>query len=206
MNKKITILSFFIPTYDEVTLFAMSFACSLLLLTSAFSIKWNISESMLRGDDLSSLVIAAFFLAGLVLSIYHAFTDRPKTEFEKMLMVIFAVILNGFSGIVAGTYVLEEVRGWLMIFPILNIVNGAFLLVMLRSNVISSDNVSDERVSLTHVALTGTLIVILFIICQYVLNLLWMQTLTICVVYSTNFNRNINHLISRFWPTIGSKG
>ncbi len=205
MSKKITLLSFIIPTYDEITLFAMGFACGLLLLTGAFSIHWKEATSTVN-EDIGLLFITAFFLSGHVLSIYQAFTDRPKTEFEKTLIIIFAVILNGFTGILAGTYMLEEATGWLMIFPILNIVNGAFLLVMLRSNAINGSNVSDEHAPLSHVVMTGTLVVILFIVCHYVLELLWVQTLTICVAYSTNINNNANNLISRLWPTLSSKG
>ncbi len=105
---------YIIPQYDEITLFAVSFTCGLLLVTGAFSIKWDMSVHFSREDDIAALIVVVFFLVGLVLAIYHAFTDRRKTSFEKLLMLFFAVILNGFSGIVAGSYFLDHVSGWLV--------------------------------------------------------------------------------------------
>src|SRR4030043_220073 len=105
------ILHYIIPQYDEITLFSMSFTCGLLLIVGALSIKWEIRTSSSTGDDVEILIIAVFFIAGLVLSIYHAFAKRRKTSFEKYLMLFFAVILNGFSGILVGTYFLEGTKG-----------------------------------------------------------------------------------------------
>jgi hypothetical protein len=178
----------------------MGFTCGLLLIAGAFSVKWNLSNPLSSGDDFQVLLLIAIFLAGLVLSVYHAFTDRTKTSFEKMLMLFFAVILNGSSGIMAGTYFLEEATGWLVIFPIMNIVNGAFLIVMLRTRVLDEHNIGDENASRGQVVFAGTMIIILFTLCNYVFDLLWVQTLSICVVYSTNLNRGMQTLFLRLFP------
>ena len=87
------ILSYIIPTYDEITLFAMGFTCALLMITGAFSVKWNWHQSITK-DDMNAIVLAAIFIAGLILSVYHAFTSRKKTDVEKILMLYFAVVLN----------------------------------------------------------------------------------------------------------------
>lgn len=146
------------------------------------------------------IILAAVFLAGLMLSIYHAFASRQKTSFEKLLMLYFAVILNASIGIMAGSRNLEDARGWLMIFPILNIVNGALLLILLRTRVMNEDNISDENTSLGQVALSGAAIVILFAFCHYLFNLLWTQTFSVCVVYSTNLNRGVQTVFARLMP------
>ncbi len=182
--------------YDETTLFAMGFTCALLMTTGAFSIKWNWHES-LSSEDWNVIVLASVFFAGLVLSIYHAFTARRKTAIEKFFMLFFAVVLNASIGIIAGSRELADTRGWLVIFPILNIVNGALLLILLRVQVINSDNISDENTSPGQVALSGAVIIILFAVCHYLFNLLWTQTLSICVVYATNLNRGVQAAFAR---------
>lgn len=203
IKEKNTFLSYIIPTYDEITLFALGFTCSLLLTAGAFAIKWEGSGWASTVSNVKALAFIGFFLAGLVLCIHHAFTDRPKTAFEKTLMLLFAVLLNVMSGIMAGDYYLESSEGWLVIFPIMNIVSGALLLMLLRARVITADNISDENVSRGQVVLTGTLIIILFIVCHYMFDFLWTQTLSICVAYSTNMNRGVQVLFARLMTKKG---
>ena len=190
-NIQPAILHYIIPQYDEISLFSMSFTCGLLLIAGALSTKWEMRMRSSSGDDGVIMMIVIFFMAGLVLSIYHAFTDRRKTSFEKYLMLFFAVILNGFTGILAGTHCLEGSKGWLLVFPILNIVNGVVLLFMARKGLLDDRNISDENVSLIQIALAATAIIILFTVCYYVFDLLWIQTLSICVAYATNLSRMV---------------
>jgi hypothetical protein len=194
------ILRHIVPQYDELTLFAMSFTCALLFIAGFPKANWQIQNRFSGSGDFTTFLIILFFLAGLVLSLYHALTDRPKTSFEKPLMLIFAVLLNGFSGILAGTYFLDGARGWLVVFPLLNIINGAALLIMLRSRMIGVENVGDDNVSRGRVALAATAIMILFILCRYMFDLFWAQTLAICVTYATNLSRGVQTLLSRATP------
>ncbi len=115
-------------------------------------------------------------------------------------MLYFAVILNASIGIMAGSRDLEDAQGWLAIFPIINIVNGVLLLILLRTRVINDDNISDENTSLCQVALSGAVIIILFAVCHYLFDLLWTQTFSICVVYSTNLNSGVQTVFARFMP------
>ena len=199
-KNKSGILHYIIPQYDEITLFSMSFTCGLLLIAGALSTRWEIRTPSSSGENVQIMIIGIFFMAGLVLSIYHAFVGRRKTSFEKFLMLFFAVILNGFSGILAGTYFLEGAKGWLVIFPVLNIANGAVLLFMLRSRLLDDCNISDQNVSLIQIALAATVIMILFTVCQYIFDLLWPQTLSICVAYATNLSRGVQALFFRTTP------
>ncbi len=195
-----SILRYIIPQYDEITLFAMSFSCGMLLIAGAFTTKWEMKEHLYTVDDFKILMIILFFLSGLLLSLYHAFTDRPKTYVEKYLMLFFAVILNGFSGIFAGTYFLVETKGWLVVFPILNIINGAVLLLMFRSGELNENNISDQNVSHGQVVLAGATVVIVFAICHYLFDLIWVQTLSICVAYATNLSRGAEALFMLLMP------
>jgi len=137
------------------------------------------------------------FLSGLVLSIYHAFTDRPKSDLEKSFMLFFAVLLNSFSGILAGMYDLSTAGGWLIFFPLLNIANGIILFMMFRLGILSEANISDQHASRGQFAVTAAAVVMLFMVCRHVYSLIWMQTLSICVTYATNLSRGVPLLFLR---------
>ena len=192
------ILYHIIPQYDEIALFAMSLTCSLLIIAVALSGDLSIQEIHIVPErDADPRIIAAIliFFSGLLLSIYHAFTDRPKTLLEKSFMLFFAVLLNSFSGIMAGMYDLHTASGWLVIFPLLNIINGVVLLFIFRMGILSEANISDRHASRNQFILTAAIVFILFAVCHYLFYLIWMQTLSICVAYATNLGRAVPSLI-----------
>jgi hypothetical protein len=49
---------------------------------------------------------------------------------EKSFMLFFAVVLNSISGILAGMYQLSTANGWLVLFPLVNIINSVVLFSM----------------------------------------------------------------------------
>jgi hypothetical protein len=197
-NSNKTFLGILCPHYDELTLFAMSFSCILLAGTHII-FEWEQYKFSASNPDLEVLLIILFFLTGLFLSFYHAFTDRQKTITEKKFMLLFAVIINGFSGIWAGSYFLQYSRGVFAVFPILNIINGFYLLMMLRAGEMNEQNISDENATINQVIVCSIVVFILFILCQFVFGFVWAETLSICVVYSTNFNLTVNGIILRLF-------
>ena len=190
------VIGHIIPQYDEVALFSMSFTFILLITTGIISSRNDIQLDFSAVYDVRAIVIILVLLSGPVLSIYHAFTDRSKTSLEKHLMLIFAVIINAFSGIYAGSYALEITNGWLIIFPIVNIANGAILLMLLREGVLTESSISDQNASRGQILLAALAIVIIFSLCHYVFALMWMQTFSICVAYATNLSRVVHSLVS----------
>ncbi len=197
----------FIPQYDEIVLFTMSLTCLLLLIAGILSAKPEIDIVSLRENDLKKvlivMVIPLIFVAGLTLSIYHAFVDRPKTTLEKSIMLFFAVLLNTFSGFMAGGYNLANLPNasvWLMVFPIVNMVNGIILLFMWRVGVLDESSISDRHAPRGKVLLAAAMVLILFYLCQVVYKLMWIQTLSICLVYSVNLIRVIESLVFKPVP------
>jgi hypothetical protein len=187
----------FIPQYDEIALFAMSLTCALLISAAAFSGNLPINLADVREIDIRFIGAVFVFFAGLLLSIYHAFTDKPKTPIEKSFMLFFAVLLNAFAGIMAGMYDLATESGLLVIFPILNIINSVILFIMFRTRVLNEASIRDEHASRSQFLLTAIAVVVLFVVCHYVMSLIWMQTLSICVAYATNISRSVPVLILR---------
>ena len=178
-----------IPRYDELTLFVMSITCILIVLTHANALK--VIEIDFSRIDPRAILCVMFFLSGFLLSIYHIFARKIKSEWERFLMLFFALILNVISGIVGGGHALETAEGYSGIFPLLNVVNGILLLFLLRAHVIDESSIIESKVPPSLVWLSTVVAIALFLLCQYVLKLYWTSTLSICVAHATNLNRPI---------------
>ncbi len=191
------------PRYDELVLFTMSLTCLLLMITGVLSHIPEIGAVSLRQLDpgfFVPFIFIAIFIAGLVLSLYHAFVDRPKTEIEKSFMLFFAVLVNVFSGFMGSGYSLTTASGWFIVFPVINMINSMILLFMWRYGYFDETSISDQQASRGQVMLAGTIVLILFYLCHVVYEFLWIQTLSVCLVYSINFIRLIESLIFRPVP------
>ncbi len=195
-NNKDIFSSLFIPHYDELSLFIMGYVCLLLLFFNNPPSKWDFSDPYMHMNDM--LLLSLIFLPlimGLFLCLYHAFTDRQKTTIEKKLMIFFAAIINGFSGLWYGTYILVHNSGWaLSLFPIWNIISGYILISSLRAPDIEELTISDENVSFNKVIAGTIAVTLIFLICHIGLELVWAGTFSICVIWATNINSSLLRL------------
>lgn len=167
-----------------------------LLSMSSHDLTWDELFSFLR-LFIAELVLAVAVVAGCEYSIYHAFKHGRKTRFEKRLMLIFATYVNALAGIAGGVHVFKESHGFLMIFPVWNIICGAWLLFLFRTKAIDESNVSDRDVELPHVLVGLAVLGIVFALCQYVCAYYWAITFSICVGYATSFSKLIWRLPTR---------
>jgi len=194
-------ISIIMPQYDEIVLYTMSFTCLLLLFSLLLS--HEIQFIPPREYDPRLLVAILIFLAGLVLSLYHAFIDRPKKSLEKSFMLFFAVTVNAFSGFMAAAYDLANSSGWHIIFPIINMSNSIILFFMWRAGVLDESSISDYHAPRGQIILATATVLLLYYLCHVVYNLSWIQTLSICLVYSVNLIRLLETMILRP-PTSGT--
>jgi hypothetical protein len=185
----------FIPTYDELSLFLMTITFILLCAEN------NHARSLIRHffsqvHDWYVYILVLLFLAGMGLSLYHVFTRREKTILEKQLMMLFAVLTNAGTGIISGWYVLKsnDANDWQLIFPIWNIINGVLLLLMLRLKIIDEECISDRDATLVQIILGLVAVLIIFALCNYVFKLYWAITFSICIVYTTSFDRALQNV------------
>lgn len=182
----------FIPDYDELTLYLMSYVCLLFFLVNNPPHKWRLDNIKIQIDDFALAGIFSLFILGLILCFYHAFTKREKTLIEKKIMLLFAVLLCGFSGIWGGSYVLEHSSGIITLFPIWNILSSFMLFGSFRSGMLKEDNVSDENVGLRQVLLSSGVVTLIFICCEYYFKVNWAATFSICITWVTTFNSTLN--------------
>jgi hypothetical protein len=194
---------FFIPRYDEIVLFAMSLTCIVLLTSGLLSFHGRVELLSPREFD-PRLVAAGFiFLAGLVLSLSHVFVPRPASPVEKSFMLFFAVLLNAFSGFMGGGYDLTHAQGWHIIFPLVNMANSVVLLFLWRGGAVDETCISDQRAPKGQVVLATGVVLLLFFLCHVVYRLIWIETLSICIVYSTNLIK-LTELITLRRPARGA--
>jgi len=188
------IANWLIPRYDESSLFLMSLAFLLLFFTDA-GLRTGSSKFLFSESDLRSYLFALCFVLGMLFSLYHVFATTRKTGLEKVVMLFFAVMVNGFSGIAAGVHMLRNCPGVLMVFPVWNIVSGGLLLVMYRFNIIDESRIADEDAPPREVALGGLVVVAAFVLCRFVFRLYWAVTFSICVAYATHLNQAVQRLL-----------
>ncbi|MBN1359510.1 MAG: hypothetical protein JW993_02910 [Sedimentisphaerales bacterium] len=192
-----------LPHYDNLTLFALSMALLLLVLTGSITVK--IPEPLTVDSSLPEVFVALagqlltgfaglFGLAaiGMIVSLFGVFLRGPKPQPLKFLMLAFAVLATGGTGIYAGMAILEGVHSWpMMIFPLWNIVSGITLLFLFRTGLMDPDCVLDRRPSGWQVIVTLVSISLLLAICRYALHLHWAITYSICVCYALSFNHTL---------------
>jgi DNA-directed RNA polymerase subunit RPC12/RpoP len=193
-----------IPSYDELSLFLTAFTL-IMLLAGNPPMRRQIYRLMtnsyyyfiVRNDSGPDLLLygclfwaaIAFFLYGFGLSIYHLYTTTQKTSFEKQAMLIFAVVTNICTAFAAGIYLLKESTGWTIVFPIWNLINAGLLLNTVRLGWVDEKCLSDREATYHQIIISLTAIFLIFTFCNFVLNLHWAITFSICIIYTTSFDK-----------------
>ena len=172
-----------VPKYTEITLYLISVTFIMFLLTS--------SEFRAEAFDFFEDVAAAVFwgaivLSGLIVSIYGAFTKRILGRKEKNLILLAVIFLNFFVAVHAGKYVLKETQNWLIIFPVLNILNAIFWLFLFRLGAITEKSISDKQAKKEEIVLGTLFVILIFLISHHVFNHYWAITFSVCLVYVTS--------------------
>ncbi|MHC4482695.1 MAG: hypothetical protein ACYSW4_04025 [Planctomycetota bacterium] len=194
---------FLIPDYDEVTLLAMSVMFVLLYITSR-TMRADLHKllSSMSGEGrgrsiLGVALLGVFFFAGICFSVFHAFSTREKNIGEKAAMLLFAVLVSAGTGIYAGMHMLTTRAGWLIVFPIWNIINGILLLIMFRFSIVNVDCISDRDATGVQIVLGLIAAAIIFICCQYFFKLHWAITYSICICYIVSFDRAVQSVFGQ---------
>jgi len=184
------------PTYDELSLFLMSAAFLLLLLTNTV-LRKEAHRLLVRDFDLRYAIVIAFSSCGIVLSIYHVLTRRPKSKGQKFLMLFFAIYVNALAALAAGIHLFKQSKGWAFVFPLWNIANGLWLLFLFRCEAIDESHISDEHARPLETFVGAGVLIGLFALCQYVWDCYWAITFSVCVGHATPFGRLIPRLMRR---------
>lgn len=166
--------------YDDLTLFALSFAFVLL-----YSINPEMRKELYLAGFLPQFgVTRALAMLGMVLCLVNIFVNHPKHELEKRLMLLFAVLATAGTGIYSGIVTLRGGIHWFIIFPAWNIVNCAVLLDAYKTGIVDTNSIIDERPGPLRVLLTIVSIAALLMLCDRVFDLHWAVTYSIAVSHT----------------------
>jgi hypothetical protein len=193
---------FLVPTYDKLSLFLMVVTLILLCSTNIEMRDW------IRRDwrqDLTYIIFNESITYRIIFGIVPIFVvvlfsplskSRRTIDFKKKVMLVFAVLTNAGTGIIAGMYLLRNtsVFNWLLIFPIWNIINSFLMLAMLRFGVIDEECISDRKATLVQIVLGLIAVLVILVLCNYVFKLYWAITFSICIVYTTSFDRALQNV------------
>lgn len=140
-------------------------------------------------------MVTVLFISGFILSIYHAFSSRPKSDVEKITMLVFALGINGVTGVIAGIRIINDSHGLLIVFPVLNILSSVVLLYLI--GFADPTILDDEDVSSCELILGAIIATTVFYFCQFRFELHWSATFSICVAYAMIANDIVGRLFIR---------
>lgn len=177
----------FIPNYNELSLFLMSFSFVLVFVTQE-SLRTELHDLFVRDLDINTIVAIPLLVSGIIYSFVSVFIDRDKSKFEKSAMLGFAILLNVYCGIEASSHIIKESNGFMLVFPIWNLSNAVLLFLLFKSNLITHENISNEKYNRFQVFFGLLIILFCFLISDKYFHFYWAVTLSMCVSYSTSIN------------------
>jgi DNA-directed RNA polymerase subunit RPC12/RpoP len=192
---------FLIPTYDKLSLFLTAMTMLLLLLTNHHWIhpakeKDWIDSFVSRNIDYRIILCFAPIIFISVVGFLWQVATSPKTA-----LLLFAVLTNAAVGFISGRYVIKngDAHNWQLIFPVWNIINSALLIVMLRFKIINEECISDRKATSVQIILGMVAVFVIFALCNYVFKLYWAITFSICIIYTTSFDRALQNILPGFY-------
>jgi len=195
----------FVPTYDKLSLFLMAITFVILaiinptVLKDIFKlIKINLGNNVTGAYTIIWLPMCLF---GMGLSLCYIFISKEAKDNDKKAMVTFAALANAVTSGFASYHLLKfgKTSGLLMIFPIWNLINAVLLIMMLRLKIINRNCIVERDISFLRVVFSLVTSIIILLLCECIFKMHWAITLSICMIYTTSFDRAIqNTLLAKF--------
>jgi hypothetical protein len=198
---------FLIPTYDKLSLFLTAITLLLLLITNhhwvhpAKEKDW-IDFFMSRHIDYRIIISFAPIIFVFIVGFLWQAVASPKTA-----LLLFAVLTNAVVGFISGRYIIKnsDIHNWQLIFPVWNIINSMLLILMLRFKIIDEECISDRKATPLQIILGLIAVLVIFILCNYVFKLYWAITFSICIVYTTSFDRALQNVFPGLYTSENKK-
>jgi hypothetical protein len=178
------IKNYFIPRYDELTLYLHGVSFVMLV---ALNSDFRFFFLSLTNESLKAVIIKAIVFIGAFFSIFNALVQRKKSDFEKMTMLMFAIFSNLYVSIYALDHQWDagdQPLGLSQYVAMFNFLYTLLLMVLLRTGAIDDSSISDEDVPYCQVMVVTIPIVLVYLFCQFILNASWYTTYSWCVFVS----------------------
>jgi len=201
---------FLVPTYDELSLLLM--VVTLLLLYAANTQMRDQILGWIRTDWMRAISksfrpesdywpqLYFLYLMFLVALCFRVFRFKKEGNFKKKVVLTLAILTSTMIGIIAGVYIVRNTvaPNWLLIFPIWNMLNCVLLLLMLFFNIIDEECISDRKATIFQVLFGLASVLIIFALCNYAFRMYWAITFSICIIYTTSFDKVLQTILPSF--------
>jgi hypothetical protein len=184
---------FLIPAYDKLSILLM--AISFILALSSKSFIHIFTSDFVKLSKTEMMIFLSSLFMFIIFPILILFRSLVLTEadLKKQFMLFFAVLINAYSGITAGIYIIGNNTNsyWMLIFPVWNVINSLLLLPLFYANIIDEDCISDRQATPKRIIFGLISIISIFLLCNYVFKLYWAITFSICIIYTTSFDKGL---------------
>ena len=200
---------FFDIRFIESALYSMTFRFLLLfLLDDGMRQDMYVFIRRLCGASGLAATLGVLFLfvpfgLGMALCVFHAFSKRIKSSFEKVLMLFFAVAISAGTGIYIGWYILRDGGSlWLILFGIWNLVYSGLLIFQFERIVLTEKDfegayISGRNAAIGEILLSSLSATVILLFCEYLMRMDWIISYSICITYTTSLDRQILRLLAR---------
>ena len=195
--------------FSETVLFSMTFIFFLLFAADR-DMRQNLHAFVSRlcgGSGWATIMGIVFlfvpFVLGMVLSVFHAFSTKGKSFFEKALMLFFAVTISAGTGIYMGWYMLREPGNlWFIPFAIWNLTYSGLLILKFESIVIVENDcegpyISGRNATIGQIVFSSVAAIVILLCCEYWLKFHWVISYSICITYTTGLDKAVRSMFGR---------
>lgn len=117
----------FMPNPTEASMFVM--ASTILLITLTSTDIWSEISYAISGEESGKAVLVLIYiLMGIYFSIFHAFSQRKRTEFENQNLKWFSVVTLALASISTAVYIFNSKEFGYIIFTIWSTLQAILLM------------------------------------------------------------------------------
>ncbi|NLZ07204.1 MAG: hypothetical protein GXY19_18710 [Phycisphaerae bacterium] len=178
--------AFVLPRYDDLTLFAFGIAFVLLVLLDP-GLRGAMAAIGTDPHSETETLLLGFAGLGLTLSLIGVVWPREKSEFEKVMMLFFAILITIGAGVSTWRTPGAGALGWLAVFPIWNQFNAVLLLLLASTGILDTDCITDRRATARQIVVAVATIAVVTAVCRHFFRLHWAVTYSIAVNYTLSF-------------------
>ena len=198
-NKNSKLAKFFIPSFDELTIFCMSYSVIFLFVINA-GFRAEFSSFFLTNPR--GIILFIMAIIGMAFSVFHVLSSRYKKPFEKLFMLLFVVFMNLMAGFFGFFHVLSDlvhhVDIYSLIFPIWNFGYAFYLVALMRVHILDETAIRDENAPFYCTMFSVVLISVILLLCQFYFQLYWVFSFSIALFYVSIFNQFLIGLVKNF--------
>jgi len=179
-----------IPRCDSLTLFALSLAFSLLWFIDAEPAK-DLLKAFAPLNIGDVRFVPALTIIAAAVSLVSFLLDRPPSDRETLMMMLFTTVVATGTGAYAGYITMQRHLGWFMIFPVWNILSGALLALLFRLGVTDTEYADGVMRRLLQAMTSAVSTTALLTACHYHFHLHWAIAFSITIGYTMSLHNTI---------------